>query len=398
MKIYLLTNPHFVGDNNQLIGIQLAIQANLKDQYCEFQRIKEADFTVDLLVNGDYVFVSGSHGLLLAEVIKRHNPNHQILWSGHQYFSEFSSVQHLPDIVALPETALSDSQKTELMEKTTLIITSGVAHCVNDNTVEEDHANFKGQLPSHFQYPKQVGIILAGDAPEPNGQMKYFTEDDARKQASHIAAYLITNDYNQIDTAIMVTNGPRTGKHILDTGSVRDPDPHRSGQIDPVSKAFIETFRGMIGHSQMFFYDFQFDELKNGPSAYKPMIKQVANSQSGLWFVPSESTSMVTESSFLLEKKKIVVIYHPSSENSAHLVHSKDSVAHGFALDIHAEQSFTSPQTLRKSSATQISEVFCTQLRKGIISNHWVPGFFGLKNQSGNPMELNVRRHFCGYF
>ena len=211
MKIYLLTNPNFVGDNNQLIGIQLAIQANLKDEQCEFQRIKEADFNVDLLVNGDFVFVSGSHGLLLAEAIKRHDPNHQILWSGHQYFSEFSSIQHLPDIVALPETALSESQKTELMGKTTLIITSGVAHCVNDNTVEEDHANFKGQLPPHFQFPKQVGIILAGDAPEPNGQMKYFTEDDARKQASDIATYLVTHGYDQVDAAIMITNGPRTG-------------------------------------------------------------------------------------------------------------------------------------------------------------------------------------------
>ncbi len=39
--------------------------------------------------------------------------------------------------------------------------------------------------------------------------------------------------------------------------------------------------------SLVFFYDFQFNDLKNGPSVYKPMIKQVADSQSGIWFVPS---------------------------------------------------------------------------------------------------------------
>lgn len=50
MKIYLLTNPDFVGDNNQLMGIELATQATLKDQQCQFQHIKEADFNVDLLV------------------------------------------------------------------------------------------------------------------------------------------------------------------------------------------------------------------------------------------------------------------------------------------------------------------------------------------------------------
>jgi len=154
MKIYVLTNPDFVGDNNQLIGIQLAIQARLKDQQCEFQHIKEADFNVDLLVNEDFVFVSGSHGLLLAEAIKQHDLNHQVLWSGHQYFSEFSLIQHLPDIIALPETALSENEKTALMEKTKLIITAGVAHCVNDNTVEKDHAIFKGQLPTHSQFRK----------------------------------------------------------------------------------------------------------------------------------------------------------------------------------------------------------------------------------------------------
>jgi hypothetical protein len=400
MKIYLLTNPDFVGDNNQLIGVQLAIQANLKDQQCEFQHIKEADFDIHLLVNGDFVFVSGSHGLLLAEAIKQHNPSHQVLWSGHQYFSELSSMQHLPDIVALPETALSESQKTELMEKTKLIITAGVAHCVNDKTVEKDHAIFKEQLPPHSQFHKQVGIVLAGDAPEPDGQMKYFTENDARKQASHIATYLITHGYNQADTAIMITNGPRTGKYVPDTGIVRSPDPHRSGQIDPVSRAFIETLRELTTHSQIFFYDFQFDELKKGPSAYKPMIKQVADSQSGLWFVPSESTSMVTESSFLLEKRKCVVLYHPSSENSAHLDHATYIVNHGFASDIYNchEESFKLPQTPTKLAATQISEAFCTLLRKGIMSNHLVSGFFGCKNQSGDPMELNVKRHFCGYF
>lgn len=394
MKIFLLTNPNFVGDNNQLIGIQLAIQAKLKNQQCEFQQIKEADFNVELLVNKDFVFVSGSHGLLLAEAIKRHHSNHQVLWSGHQYFSEFSSIQHLPDIVALPETALSENQKTELMKRTKLIITSGVAHCINDNTVDEAHANFERKLPPHSQFPKQVGIILAGDAPEPNGQMKYFTEDNAKDQAALIATYLITNEYHQIDTAIMITNGPRTGKYSSDTGSIRNPEPHHNNLTDPVSEAFIETFRKMVVHSEIFFYDFQFDR----PSAYKPMIKQVAESRTGLWIVPSESTSMVTESSYLLEKGQSVVIYHPSSENSVHLAHFTDILTHGFALDIHDNESFKLPQTPMKSAATQISEAFCTQLGKGIISNHRGPGFFGLKNQSGAPMELNAGRHSCGYF
>lgn len=61
---------------------------------------------------------------------------------------------------------------------------------------------------------------------------------------------------------------------------------------------------------------------------------------------------MVIESSFLLEKRKLVVIYHPSSEHSVHLAHSKDLVAHGFALDLDDGKSFKLSQTPIKSSAT----------------------------------------------
>ncbi len=39
-----------------------------------------------------------------------------------------------------------------------------------------------------------------------------------------------------------------------------------------------------------------------------------------------------------------------------------------------------------------------SELKKGLVSGHFVPGFFGLKNQSGDPMELSVGRQFRGYF
>ncbi len=38
-----------------------------------------------------------------------------------------------------------------------------------------------------------------------------------------------------------------------------------------------------------------------------------------------------------------------------------------------------------------------TGLKKAIIPDHLSHGFFGLKNQSGDPTELDIRRHFRGY-
>jgi len=354
MKILLLTNTNFVGDNNQLKGIQLAIQAKLKEQ-CEFQQIEESEFDANLLGEKDIVLVSGSHGLIIADQIKQSKPGTKIVWSGHQYFDEFNSIKYFPDIVALPGTALSGSDKTEIKKRTQLIVTAGVSHCVNDQTVTEDHVKFKGDLPDHARYPKQIGIILAGDAPTTEGKMLFFNEENAIKQAAIISSRLKAYGYNATDTAIMITNGPRTGKHNPDTGNAHNPEPHRSGEVDASSKAFLDAINEEMNQSQVFFYNFQFD----GPSAIKPMMKQVADSQAGLWFVSSESISALTESSFVLEKGIPVVIYHPSSENPAHLAHAKDAVNQGFAVDVANEEiSFEPSKGKMESAATKIAEAF----------------------------------------
>lgn len=358
MKVILLTNSSYVGDTNQLKGIQSAIQAKIKEAV-KFIETEESDLDVLTLEADDIILASGSHGILMADKIKAFNPKIKVIWSGHQYFSEFDSTVNMPDIVALPETALPESKIAIIKQKTQLVLTTGVAHSVNDKTVTDDHVKFKGELPDHEQFSRQVGIVLAGDAPTSDNQMKFFTEEDARAQAALIAKYIKTNGFDIEQTAILITNGPRTGKYNPITGLVHDPEPHRSGQVDKSSQAFIDTLKERLSQSHIFFYDFQFDQLKFGPSAYKPMIKQVADSQQGLWFVPAESTSMVTESSFFLESKTPVVIYHPASENSAHFAHAQDAVEQGFALDIANEKiSFKLPIKKMESAATKIAEAF----------------------------------------
>lgn len=368
MKVYLLTKSDskssFLGDNNQVLGIKLAIQSSFKEKQYEFQQIEESEFDSKVLTKEDCVFVAGDHGLLMAKQIKKDKPENRVIWSGHQYLDELDTIETLPDIVALPKTALSKNQKAKLRKNTLLITTSGVAHCVNDTDINEDHSKFKGQLPDPQLFPKQVGIIIAGDAPLPNGSPKYFTKNDAKKQAEDIANYLIANGYDQKDTAIMLTNSRRTGEIDPDTGLVRDPHPHRCGQVDSISKEFNETVNRMIRHSQVFFYDFQFEELKNGPSAYKPMIKQVTNNQLGLWLVSSESTSMVTESNHLYNKGVPVVIYHPSSENSAHLAHVSDLLKQGLVLELSKSKLVKPCRTQIIPAANQIAEAFYSLLSK----------------------------------
>lgn len=360
MKIVLLTNSGFVGDNNQLKGIKFAIQNRIKEKI-EWIEMDESQFDINSHEEGAFVFVSGSHGLLMADKIKNSKPDTKIIWSGHQYFSELDSVENLPDIVALPETAVVEKEYAAIEKKTKLILTTGVSHCVNAESVAEDHARFKAEmLPDHAQFPNQIGIVLAGDAPTADGEMLYFSKENAEALAVNISSFIKLNNLDKADTALMITNGPRTGKHDPETGHPHHPEPHRCYQLDESTKAFVDVLKAQMEKANIFVYDFQFGDLKNGPSAYKPMIKQVADSQTGIWFVPSESTSMVTESSFFLESNKPVIIYHPDSANAVHRAHAEDAVKQGVAIELDTSKKFDfKPSCVKmESAATKIADAF----------------------------------------
>ncbi|MDF1684085.1 MAG: hypothetical protein P1U36_05465 [Legionellaceae bacterium] len=334
MKFILITHPDFVGDNNQLRGIQSALE-NKHMPHARFIEVDVALFDSSTLDEDTCVLVSGRHGLIKANEIKNTHPHSKIIWSGHQYFDELNSVRYLPDCVALPMSATTE-QQAAFRDKTQLVLTTGVAHCVNAFTVADEHARFQNQpLPAHTDFPNQIGIILAGDAPTPEGEIKFFTPSDAHEQALELARYIQSHELDTEHTAIMLTNGPRTGQHNPETGALHTPNPHRSGQRDQSTQAFVQQLHDVLEHARLFVYDFQFNDLKTGPSAYKPMIKQVADSQQGLWFVPSESTSMVTESSFFLLSNTPVIIYHPPSANTHHRAHAEEAIQQGVAVALH---------------------------------------------------------------
>ncbi|MDF1828099.1 MAG: hypothetical protein P1U39_07450 [Legionellaceae bacterium] len=334
MKFILITHPDFMGDNNQLRGIQSELK-NKQIPHARFIEVDAALFDSNTLDEDTCVLVSGRHGLIKSDEIKRTHPDIKVMWSGHQYFDELSSVRCLPDGVALPKTAITEQQQAALDDKTQLVLTTGVAHCVNVSTVADDHARFQSQpLPAHAEFSNQIGIVLAGDAPTPEGEIQCFTPSDAREQAVNMARFIQTHGLDTPHTAIMLTNGPRTGQHNPATGELHTPSPHRSGQRDQSTEAFIQQIQDILEHATLFVYDFQFDDLKTGPSAYKPMMKQVADSQQGLWFVPSESTSMVTESSFFLLSNTPVIIYHPPSANAQHRAHAEEAIQQGVAVTL----------------------------------------------------------------
>lgn len=334
MKVIALLNKSFAGDNNQVQGI-IASFKSIHSPTPDIILLDESELNIDALESGTVIVAAGDHGLIAIDGIKARHPEIHALWSGHQVFDTFHSITHWPDVTALPKTAVTEEDSAFIAQhKTRLELTDGVAHNVNQQTINDDLAKFTGILPAGDQYTTHIGIILAGDAPTASGEMRFFGPDDARAQAKTIANHIQSHALWHEKTAIMVTNGPRTGKHDITTKEICSPDPHRSNMVDASSHAFLDELAQQLSTApgQICFYDFQFATL---PSAYKPMMHVLAQSPQAAWFVPCESTSMVSESTWLVEQGVNVIVYHPGSENEAHLRHTEDYVRQGIVADIN---------------------------------------------------------------
>ena len=97
----------------------------------------------------------------------------------------------------------------EAQGKTAKIIqTVGVPHNVTEEIIKEAYEKDRGAFSDIANQPKVAMVILGGDAPTPNGGLRFYTAEDALKAAKHIG-----NLCQEESRFLMVFNGPRTGQH-----------------------------------------------------------------------------------------------------------------------------------------------------------------------------------------
>lgn len=312
MKIVLFKNKKFMGDFNQIEGISAALPEQI-----ERLVLDEDHFSTESITTADLVFASGDHGLSIIEQLKKQSLMAQMIWSGHQYFPALDSLRqsgHLPNIVTLPITAITLKQARTLKKHCHVELTQGVAHCINEDTLTKDCKVLRDMLP-YQNNAHYVGIVIAGDVAISPAPIRYYTEAEARKNAMEIVDHLKRHNLVKANTMIFVTNGPRTGQYDPKTGQERQTNPHRGLFKEPISAAFVEVLDQAFPELPIHFYHFRYGD----PSAYKPMMQRLAESGNGIWYVPSESSSMVTESAYLAEKNIPVMVYCPSTANETHL-------------------------------------------------------------------------------
>lgn len=334
-NLYIVSDKNYVGDRNQILGV-----ANKTKQYFKNHKIsvnvleydisKLDDVKAKILKNKDLAILisSGSYGvkaitslksdLRVAKKILAVHLSHQILNSnnlGHRQLVQTKDNNSSgADIIVLPVHVLDqDTSKQFTSDYTMLVQTIGVAHNLQPSKIEKEYNKYKVLFPTADKY---LAVILAGDAPNSNGKMHYYVSSEAEKLAQYVSNMVKSEKY-----AVLVTNGPRTGKYNSETGEERDV--HNNGIVDPVTLKFIE----ILDKNKVIYKLFNFQ--KGQPNSYKEAIfGAILYNPGSKILIPGESTSMVSECLDTLPEGSAIVYYN-SAMNINHDKHIKSEFNNG---------------------------------------------------------------------
>jgi hypothetical protein len=113
------------------------------------------------------------------------------VFTGHKLTRDIKTARHLPSIVALPVSAVTETERDELAAKTALLLVPGVAHDVTEDSISQaarDYAG-KGYKPIPVIDADTVSILLGGDVIEEDPEtgarsVRRLSADDARSRRS----------------------------------------------------------------------------------------------------------------------------------------------------------------------------------------------------------------------
>ena len=324
--IAVIDNIH-KGDDAIGIGEKTLTLFNEKPDFSATLVISEAK-DIDNNINTLYrniIIAAGEHNLSAIIPFKQ-NRTH-LAWSGHQVPATIWNYASNLDFIAIP-THAKEEDKLALREipRTTIIETIGVAHNTKPEYLAAEYQKWKPEIISGKSY---YLVALGGDAPDENGQMHYYTAEEAYDLGKYIALQALANN-----ATVLGTNGPRTGKYdpiteeaLLTHRETKAPLDYR---LDAVSAAFISglVYQGLTNNEGFQFFDFIFS--KDGViSAYKGLLGAVLD-VGGHVYIPGESTSMVSEACDLLPPQKVIV-FENSAMNYAHKRHMYSTYENGYA-------------------------------------------------------------------
>ncbi len=236
--------------------------------------------------NTKYVVISGGcipiHALIEAKKIIGNKS--LTLLAAHQSSSELGEAQEYIDKIALP---IVDKFKPK--DKSKLISTLGVASLMTKQDIVDAYKIKKENIISSDN--GYIMAVMGGDATNPEKKVQHYTHKEATKLADHL-----TEAFSKANgRKLLITNGPRTGKHTPETEEITEN--HKGDtSLDHCSQALLDRLKenGLCDGVDFQFSDFRFLE-KGVDSAYQSFLGAAASSSESEVLIAGESTSMLSD-------------------------------------------------------------------------------------------------------
>ena len=385
-KIHLLINPQFLGDHNQALGIKTALE---KQYGFKIIKIKEWNDSEDEALTSlndelksdtqsqNILICIGEHGLQALQKIKRHSNTKMLsIYASHQIFPNLKVTTDKIDILALP-THVIDAQFLQDISKPhlRLVQTVGVAHNFDGTELDKFYCAWQREFQPIQSSDHYIGVILGGDAPEPDGTMRYFTAKEAKALGTFLAKLSQENN----NPFLLITNSPRTGKYNPESKEVQTV--HMGGALDETSKALLEELKSHDIKNQ--FFDF----IGGKPSAYKPILRALQK-QNSIAVVTGDSTSMISEMGDLLASKPLYIV-NVGSMNDAHKAHVHSVNQAGYAHLVNLNIDRNENQCMPPAKITNFSDGRKTAAES--IAAEVSHYYLAQKAQQVNTFELRTR-------
>ena len=372
-KVFAAIDESFVGDKDQILGIcnalcalnskvevttipvtdSEAVAANvcneIESALCKSGSVSKTRFIL---------LSSGNYGVTLIKYLKTKKTNlKQIVtcYTTHQITSRSAELVGFADLMAIPNHAIEPQFEEKIKNSTTnLVATIGVTHNTSEEMILSAYEKAKDQIKVN---PPYLVVVLGGDAPQPNGNMRFYSSQEAEKLAD-----LIANKAKSEHLGILVLNGPRTGKFDSNTGKL-SLGVHENGFIDAVTSSFIKTLerQNLVDGIDFKLFDFQFKQPSMKMAVYGALKKF-----SGKMFVAGESTSMVSEATSLFDPSQ-VVIFKNGAMNENHLKHAQSEYENNRASILNEDMSF---DMIKDKSMTRLHESVATSVAKVILKKY----------------------------
>ncbi|AAY61670.1 hypothetical protein RFEPED_1652 [Rickettsia felis str. Pedreira] len=194
-------------------------------------------------------------------------------------------------MISLPFYALNEEQKKYIKQanpEIKLIETIGIPHNLTKEECIKDYNDLKNAEKIPSSHKGYIITCLAGDAPDAQGNIKFYTENEAYELGKQLAK--IAKDQNMI---LLATNSPRKGQYNPETKGKLSVH-QKEDQLDKVSQKFLDGVKSE-GIDRIFEnFVFGVKTIFNG------YLGAALENQQSIVIIPGESSSQVTVGTNLL--------------------------------------------------------------------------------------------------